>query len=384
MRPPHRDRVLIVTRNFPPLMGGAERLLWNVFDQLSGDYEIDIVGPCGCEAFVRSPHRAIPCRLRPTLWFLFSAFAKVCILAVRRRYVLLIAGSGLTSPITTVVARILGTRSITFVHGLDLLASRYAYRSIAAAAIRRSDRTIANSRHTAGLARSLDVPQERIEILHPGVDLPATQVSPAELLRHQRLKGHEKILLFVGRLVPRKGLREFMERCLPLIASRHSDVLLLVIGESPTMALSSSQESLDELRKLARRLKLERHVRFLGRVSEETLHAAYELSRLLILPIREFDEDTEGFGMVAVEAAAHGTPTIAFRVGGVPDAVSEGRSGILVEPGDDSALVHAVCSALQDASSLPHPESCRRFAAAFSWTKFGDTLREICNGVRRD
>jgi phosphatidylinositol alpha-1,6-mannosyltransferase len=84
----------------------------------------------------------------------------------------------------------------------------------------------------------------------------------------------------------------------------------------------------------------------------------------------------EGFGMVAIEAAAHGVPTIAFSVGGIPDAVLEGRSGWLVPAGDYRQFAERVLECLL----APRPamrDECRAFASLFTWHAFGAKLRSI-------
>src|SRR3546814_12930756 len=68
----------------------------------------------------------------------------------------------------------------------------------------------------------------------------------------------------------------------------------------------------------------------------------YKAASAHIFPVREIPGDPEGFGMVAVEAAAHGVPTIAFATGGIVDAVAEGESGRLIRPGDYGAFAGVV------------------------------------------
>ena len=78
--------------------------------------------------------------------------------------------------------------------------------------------------------------------------------------------------------------------------------------------------------------------------------------------------------MVAVEAASHGVPTVAFETGGVVDAISQGRSGYLVPPGDYSAFAQSVVDTLERGDAMS--DSCQEFAKQFTWTKFGQQLFE--------
>jgi phosphatidylinositol alpha-1,6-mannosyltransferase len=77
--------------------------------------------------------------------------------------------------------------------------------------------------------------------------------------------------------------------------------------------------------------------------------------------------------MVAIEAAAHGLPTVAYATGGVVDAVREGQSGRLVSPGDAAGFAHAVLATL---ASPFAPEGCRTFAQGFAWDEFGRRITE--------
>src|SRR3546814_1721721 len=80
----------------------------------------------------------------------------------------------------------------------------------------------------------------------------------------------------------------------------------------------------------------------IGRIGDRELEDAWAASAVHVFPVREIPGDPEGFGMVAMEAAAHGVPTVAYAVGGVPDAVLDGTSGVLVQPGDEVGFAEAV------------------------------------------
>jgi phosphatidylinositol alpha-1,6-mannosyltransferase len=114
----------------------------------------------------------------------------------------------------------------------------------------------------------------------------------------------------------------------------------------------------------------------LGAVSEEDLRGAYDASTVHVFPVRDIPGDVEGFGMVAIESAAQGLPTVAFDCGGVPDAVADGISGRLVKAGDYAAFAAAVID-VSRAGRETFDVPCRRFAAGFEWTSFGEKMRAI-------
>ena len=79
----------------------------------------------------------------------------------------------------------------------------------------------------------------------------------------------------------------------------------------------------------------------------------YQISDVVVLPVLDVEDDVEGFGIVALEAAASGKPVVATRVGGIPDAVEDDKSGILVAPGDYTGLSRAITALLRDGDWSP-------------------------------
>ena len=102
---------------------------------------------------------------------------------------------------------------------------------------------------------------------------------------------------------------------------------------------------------------------------------AYMAADVMIFPVQEIPGDIEGFGMVAIEAAAHNLPTVAFAVGGVPDAVNDGISGSLITPGDNESFALETIKFLDPHSRLR--TTSRQFAESFCWQAFGQRLRSI-------
>jgi glycosyltransferase involved in cell wall biosynthesis len=165
---------------------------------------------------------------------------------------------------------------------------------------------------------------------YPGCD----RVAPTPDFRRQ-LPEAVINLLFVGLLIPRKGVHVLLDAVEELQSYPWK---LRIVGDESLDV--SYVESLRE-----RALRLGNRVEFLGRVSPEELSKIYLDSDIFILP-----SYFEGYGIVVGEAVLHLLPIIASRVGGIPEIVRDGKEGVLVPPGDKSALKQA----LQD--FLEHPE----------------------------
>ncbi len=138
-------------------------------------------------------------------------------------------------------------------------------------------------------------------------------------------------VLFVGRLVERKGVI-YLISAVRILKDRGIPVELRIVGEGPL---------LDSLKTFAR--GLEDRVRFLGRLSSQELIEEYMRADIFVLPsIVDSRGDTEGLGVVLLEALSFGLPVIASKVGGIPDIVEDGKTGILVPEKDPVAIADAI------------------------------------------
>jgi phosphatidyl-myo-inositol dimannoside synthase len=230
---------------------------------------------------------------------------------------------------------------------------------------------LVNSNNTGALAREYGVAAEKIRVVFPGVDAsPNLRESGANEFRRKHSLDGALLMLSVGRLTDRKGLIEFVEHALPGIVATFPEASLVVIGDEASDALKGSSGMRQRIEQLAARLGLAANIVMLGTVDERELEDAYIASDVHVFPVKSMPGDVEGFGMVAIEAAAHGLPTVAFAVGGVPDAVADGRSGMLVSPGNFGHFTGAVIACLETGRQRYEIPS-RDFAANFGWERFG-------------
>lgn len=370
-----RPRILHITRNLPPLVGGMERLNWHIADELSKQAEVKVIGPKGSHALkpenvglTESPLKLLPL-------FLLVTVLKAFWLALRWRPEVILAGSGLTAPIAWLASKLCRARSAVYLHGFDITAPSQIYQNLWATSFKKLDHVIVNSTPTRQLALNAGVAENRISVIHPGVTLPE-RPQPAEAIatfkQRHGLEG-KKILLSVGRLTTRKGLREFVELALPAIVQQEPDCVLVIVGEAPRNSLGAGIQSRESIEEATKARGLQHHVKFLGVITDPiALATVYEAADVHVFPVRHFTDDPEGFGMVAIEAAAHGLPTVAFATGGIVDAISEGNSGQLVANNDYADFAQSTLNALSQHQELEY--SSRKFAELFSWGKFGQSL----------
>lgn len=338
-------------------------------DALAADWECHVVGPRGCRPFLPAASKVIelPAGLP---WFPLLALPIVVALAARHRYRLCVAGNGLVGPLAALGAALSRCPWLAFIHGLDLVAPSRVYQALFVPILRLARMLVANSRHTAQVAAQRGVAGERIRILAPGVALPLMAARP-DLPR----TGPPR-MLSVGRLVERKGLAEFIERSLPRVLKRFPQARYVIVGAEPEHAALSARGTRARIVAAAAAAGATACVELVGAVSDEHLEAHYAAADVLVFPSRGDGADIEGFGMVVVEAAAHGVPAVAFDVGGVADATSP-DSGVLIEAGDYDRFANAIVAILEGALPRVSAAGCLAHAQRHSWERYAAALRGI-------
>ncbi|OAL77919.1 glycosyl transferase [Acinetobacter sp. SFB] len=349
-----------------------ERLNWHMADELSKYAEVRVIGPRGSKALKPENIRLSEAPLKPFPLFMLIAFIKAIWFALIDRPDIILAGSGLTAPLALIASKSIGAKSSAYLHGLDIIVSNKLYQVIWVPLLSRIDNIIVNSIPTKQLALEANIAERKISVVHPGVDLSIAAKSAESLQAFKQKYGLEnrKILLSIGRLTTRKGLKEFVENSLPVIVKQEKSAILVIVGEAPTNSLGAEVQSRESIEHAAQANGVGDHIKILGRVNEEILTLILLSADVHIFPIRYIKGDPEGFGMVALEAAAHGLPTVAFATGGVIDAVGDEQSGYLVSSGDYLMLASKIIHIIQN-DKLKWQSSSLNFAKNFAWPNFG-------------
>lgn len=244
-----------------------------------------------------------------------------------------------------------GTPFGILLHGPDLLVLQHqVHRS---AMKRRSARAllgaaavlVANSEWTRGLAQSLlrelelEPGEDRIRVVplgtDPGFFRPGESTSG---IRERYGLEEGRWIASVSRLAAHRGI-DVVLRALALLDDREADVRYAVAGTG---------DARRELELLAAELGVDRRVRFLGGVADADLPGLYNLAEVYVAPARRAPLVGEGFGLALAEASSAGRPVIASRAGGVPEAVRDGQTGLLVDPDRPSELADALRRLLRD------------------------------------
>jgi phosphatidylinositol alpha-1,6-mannosyltransferase len=239
-------------------------------------------------------------------------------------------------------------------------------------ALRHADRVIANSEHTRDTLLEIGVEASRIAIIYPGVDVsvfrPGLDVSG--LRESLGIRADEKLLFSVGRLSRRKGFDQMVRAVAQLRAE----------GFPLRYVIAGIGEDADYLDNLIAEHNVQDIVHRIGAVSETDLPGWMNACDVFAMPNREINGDNEGFGMVFIEAAACGKPSLAGDAGGTASAVLHEQTGLRVDGGDAANVVRGLRHLLN------HPDWMRelgqaglkRVRASFAWEQVAQaTQREI-------
>jgi D-inositol-3-phosphate glycosyltransferase len=217
------------------------------------------------------------------------------------------------------------------------------------------------------LVQHYDTPADRIEIVPPGVDHAFFSPGDRRGARQALGLGAGPVVLFVGRIQPLKRLPLAVEA---LALLDRPDATLLVVGGP------SGPEGDAELAAVHRRvaeLGLERQVRFVEPQPHHLLSTYYRAADVCLVPSR-----SESFGLVALEAAACGTPVVAAAVGGLTTLVDHGRTGFLVESRDAVDYAAGVARLLDDPTlAATMAAAAVDKAAAYTWSVTAARLRRV-------
>lgn len=227
--------------------------------------------------------------------------------------------------------KILGIKVVAMCHGAELALGRKSglIAKVLGMILESMDEVCTNSSHTAKEVAA--VSSRQAVVLPYGATVQAPDMSEAQI-------SDPPLLLNCGRLIQRKGLHVLLQ-ALPKVLEQQP-VQVVITGEGDCKV---------QWQKLSAELGLEEVVEFAGFVSSERLAQLYRDCTCYVHPaIFDDNGDTEGLGVVLIEALAHKKPVIASGVGGIVDVIKDGETGILVPEKDEEALVEAILEVLND------------------------------------
>ena len=397
-------RILLVSSNLPPVVGGStviyEQLCRNAPEHLValgarrqyetgrlfdgvGEYDahcgypihrVDTLRPVAV-AKRSGPGSRVISFLLDDLPVMTRTLATILALLIRYRVAVVCLGELVSLGWLTVPLRYLFRRTvIIYTHGEEVSQSSDSTSArLRRFYLRHADRIVAVSIFCKSVIVSkYEVDPAKVFVISNGVDLDTFRRGICDrTVLPAALRG-KKLILSVSRLVERKGHDKLIE-AMPAILRQVPEAHLLVVGDGPLA---------QHLAALVAEAKLEDDVSFLGSVSMERMVALYRAADVFALTCRTLpDGDTEGFGLVFLEANACGVPVLAGVAGGTVEAVVAGETGLLVDSAESKEIAAAMTSLLTD-TALAHrlAEGGWRRAQQYGWAKVTRSFIQLCRG----
>lgn len=350
-----RRKTVLLTESFPPSVGGIQRSLSEMWKYIPAETTVVIArqeeGSDTWDAdqsyrIVRVPTNviAIP-RWRPAL----VALRKV---AAEHKPEVVLCGKALFEGRAALkLKHEQGIPYVLFTYGMEINTwiKKRKTRNDLIRVLHDASRVVCINENVKSVLHRIGVPSGRIVKMYPGVsDAYLQEVNVDEKNRVSKTYNisHVPHIITVCRLVSRKGVDTVL-RSLPIIRKEIPDIQYTIVGEGPERK---------QLEYLAKELGISECVRFLGNVADDDVLPLFGTADAFVMTPREEGTDVEGFGIVYIEAAAAGLPSVASRTGGVPEAVQDETTGILVSPDNPKETADALLRLLKN------PEERKRLA----------------------
>lgn len=403
---PHA-RSILVSSHFPPLRGGAGVVYDQICRHLAGrvtalsagrDYATNLPIAASVEFDAQAPYRMVrlpllrpPYRQQrsrlasllavlvidlPILMRTLAVAAWVC----RRQRARIVCIGDLISLGWMVwpLRYVLRLKVMFYIHGEEAsVAGAGLLFRLRRSSLGRAHAIVAVSAFTRDLlVTRLGVDPGKILVLSNGVDLDRFRPGPVDRATIEAFGATDgRLILGVGRLIERKGFDTLID-ALPAVLARVPDVRCLIAGEGPLQA---------ELERRVREANLSGRVRLLGAVADRALLALYRRAEIFAMPNRTTATgDTEGFGLVFLEANACGKPVVAGRAGGAVEAITDGCNGVLVDGESHEEVAAALIRLLTDAAFYAQLSAgaCAR-AAANGWDSRAEAYQSLCDALTK-
>ncbi len=229
------------------------------------------------------------------------------------------------------------------------------------------DHIVANSSYTKNLAIDLGVEEEKIVIINPGID-PVSEV-PKKYLDEAEdiLKGKKNRLITVSRFDKRKN-HEKVIMALRNLKEIYPDIIYTCIGYG---------DEEEKLKKLVIELKLEDQVTFLKDVPSDLKNALVAKSDIFVMPSIIYKKSVEGFGIAYVEAAQYGVPSIGGKDGGASDAIIHEKTGLICDGNKLEDIYSSIDNLFKNNKYLEYGKEAKINAENFLWDRIIENYKRI-------
>ena len=248
------------------------------------------------------------------------------------------------------------------------------FRFFSALAVKNSDFCTANSSYTKKEMKAISMGKD-VKIIPMGVDLGEFSQKNKNTGLRKKFGIKKEFILSVGRLAEKKGIK-YLIMAMERVAKKFPEAKLIIVGDGPERS---------NLEVLAKNLGLGKNIIFAGKISNRELPEFYATADLFVGPsIVTESGDTEGLGVVFLEALASGTCVIGSNVGGIPDIIEHNKAGILVRQKDAKQLSAAIIKLLLNEKLRKRLalNGQRKVKDLYSWDLIGSKFNELFSQIK--
>lgn len=361
-----KKKLLLITFEYPPTKGGIAAYLYGLCKNTPYDWHV----LCDGKKKILAENVTVATLLFPRFfWLRWLAGLPAIIKKMREiKPAALVVSHTLPLGYVACIARFIARvpcKCILICHGMDVAQPRHFFwkRFLTGRVLRSVDYIIANSNFTKNIISQYGIPENKITVVYPGID-------QKPLSSHHR---NAPILLSLGRLTQRKGF-DCVIMSLPQIVNEIKDVRYIIAGDGPDK---------QRLKKLAFALGVQEYVWFTGAVDSAMKEKLLASAQVFAMPSRNINGDVEGFGIVFLEAAMHSIPCVGSTHGGVPEAIDDTLSGVLVDPMSIDEISRAIITLMKSPELALNMGTHGRERALrlFSWEKVVQPFCNVINSV---
>ena len=357
---------LILTRNFPPEIGGIQNLMYGLTKSLSklnivkvfADYHENYLG------FDNNVNFSIERIGGPKLLrkyrksYLINEFIKnnknvSCIIADHWKSLELINTS---------------KKKICLIHSKEINHEKGSRQNKRLTDILNNvDHVISNSIFTKNLAINMGVNENKIDVINPGVDA-VKEISKKDLDQAEKIfNGKSNRLITVSRFDKRKN-HEKVIMAIRNLKELYPNIIYICIGYG---------DEEENLKKLVNELNLNNHVIFLKNVETELKNALIFKSNIFVMPSIIHNKSVEGFGIAYIEAAQYGIPSIGGKDGGASDAILHEKTGLICDGNNLEEIYSSIDKMLKNHKYKEYGEEAKKFSENFYWDKIIKSYQKI-------
>ncbi len=357
---------LVVTRTFPPEVGGMQNLMWGLARSLSKLNLIKVFADYneGHEEFDK------------TVSFSIERVSGIKILRKYRKASLINEYLNQNPKVNCIVAdhwkslELIKTnkKKICLIHSKEInhkKGSRLNQKVLNV--LNNVDHVIANSNFTKKLAVDLGVEEKKILVINPGVD-PIKEIPKNDLKKAEEiLKGKKHRLITVSRFEKRKN-HEKVIMAIRNLKEIYPDIVYTCIGTG---------DDEENLKKLVIELKLEDQINFLKDIPSDFKNALVAKSHIFIMPSIIHKKSVEGFGIAFVEAAQYGIPSIGGKDGGASDAIIHEKTGLICDGNNLDEIYSSIDDLFKNNKYLEYGKTAKENSQNFLWDKIIEKYKGI-------